>query len=237
MARRLTKLVVNEISLVDRGAGEGVKVLYSKRAPRNRFEQMFRQIDFSKMKINQDPDDSLSSTTKSQREDAMMTSRADQLRDIAKDFGVHKLAKMLVTQNDAHGITEHELTALAFEEAQKSAKPGERPNSTFARWYGEPEQLELRKAIQIAKNTPVDKAYPPLMDMKPTQVSGAAAMNVNDASEAYNKLTAMAEALRAKSPTLTAAQAFAKVFEDPANAELAAKAHRRPTPTTSYAMP
>lgn len=65
MARKLTKLVVNEISLVDRGAGEGVRVLYSKRnhTPRNRFEEMFRQIDFSKVKIapqpvvdEQDPD-------------------------------------------------------------------------------------------------------------------------------------------------------------------------------------
>jgi hypothetical protein len=47
----------------------------------------------------------------------------------------------------------------------------------------------------------------------------------------------MAEAQIKLAPTLSPAQAFARVFEDPANAELAAKAHRRPTATTSYAHP
>jgi len=37
--------------------------------------------------------------------------------------------------------------------------------------------------------------------------------------------------------TLSVAQCFARVFEATENAELAAKAHRRPTPTTSYQMP
>ena len=68
-------------------------------------------------------------------------------------------------------------------------------------------------------------------------VGGADATDVNDASEAYGKLTAMAEELHRRSPTLTVAQAFARVFEDQANAELAAKAHRRPTATTSYVIP
>jgi hypothetical protein len=262
------------------------------RTPRNRFEKLFRQIDFSKLKTNplpQDPDNGddmvdddtklspalerhvaamivavptitrqqavhyllhtaggralaqhLSSTTKSNtRKETPMTSRADGLRQIAKDFGVHRLAKMLVMENDANGISEHELTSLAFEEAKKHALPGERPNSTFARWYSEPDQLPLRKAIQIAKNTLVSKsAAAPLMVFEPTQVGGDDALDTNtDKSKAYAQLVAMAEAMRAKSPTLTIAQCFARVFEDTANAELAAKAHRRPSATMAYAMP
>jgi hypothetical protein len=47
----------------------------------------------------------------------------------------------------------------------------------------------------------------------------------------------MADKMREAHPELGPAQAFAKVFEDPANAALAAKAHVRPAPTTSYAFP
>jgi hypothetical protein len=45
----------------------------------------------------------------------------------------------------------------------------------------------------------------------------------------YAQLEAMASKLRASSPWLSTEQAFAKVFEDPKHATLAAKAHRRPT--------
>jgi len=47
----------------------------------------------------------------------------------------------------------------------------------------------------------------------------------------------MAAEQRRRWPELSDAQAFARVFKDPANASLAAKAHRRPSPTTSYAFP
>jgi hypothetical protein len=88
----------------------------------------------------------------------------------------------------------------------------------------------LRKAVQVAKN------FPRLLNLEPTKVGGSDATDVNDASKAYG-LTAVAEELRRRAPTLTVSQAFARVFEDQANAELAAKAHRRPAATTSYAFP
>jgi len=82
------------------------------------------------------------------------------------------------------------------------------------------------------------KSYPNLLNIEPTMVGGSEAFDVNnDSSEAYQKLVDMAEEQRRRTPTLTAAQAFARVFEDPDNATLAAKAHRRPSPTTSYAFP
>jgi hypothetical protein len=71
------------------------------------------------------------------------------------------------------------------------------------------------------------------MQTEPTMVGGAAALDVNnDANEAYQKLSEMAEEQRRRSPTLTVAQAFARVFE-----KLAARAHKRPAATTSYAFP
>jgi hypothetical protein len=55
MAKKLTRLKIDEISLVDRGAGEGVRVMLSKRRDRpsineQRWATMFRrEVDFSKI--------------------------------------------------------------------------------------------------------------------------------------------------------------------------------------------
>jgi hypothetical protein len=57
----------------------------------------------------------------------------------------------------------------------------------------------------------VNKAHMP----PPTPVGGKDATNVNDASKAYGQLAAMAEQLRALSPHLTFAQAFARVYTQP----------------------
>jgi hypothetical protein len=77
--------------------------------------------------------------------------------------------------------------------------------------------------------------------VQPTQVGGIGATHEaidSEQSEAARQLTDMAEKLRAASATpLSADQAFARVFENPKNAALAAKMHRRPSPTTSFAFP
>jgi hypothetical protein len=157
------------------------------------------------------------------------------LRKIVKDFGGPlRVAKMIATTGDANGITEHEMTALAFEESKKHALPGERPNSTFARWYSEPDQLELRKAIQVCKSTPA----PRLLDVEPVQVGGDDATDINtDASAAYNQLVDMANELMRLAPTLKFSQAFAKVFTAPENSALANAAHRRPTASALSQFP
>ena len=117
------------------------------------------------------------------------------------------------------------------EEAQKTRRQGESPDQAFARFYSAPENLELRKAIQIVKSVP-------MMDTTPVQVGGSEALDVNnDSAKAMTQLRDLADAQRLRVPTLIPEQAFARVFEAPENAELAAKAHRRPTPTTSYPMP
>jgi hypothetical protein len=284
----LTRLRIDEVSSVDRGAGEGVRVVLMKH---NRFTDAFRQVDFTKLRTNPPPVDetvddgtdqgdidtsSKLSPQLEQHVNAMLVAvptltrqqavhwllntasgralathlnsiskrkeepmdRAEGLRKIAKDYGVARLAKMLVMEGSAHGITEHELTGLAFEEAKKHARPGERPNTAFSRWYGEPEQLEFRKALQLAKSTPTLKSVAaPLMAFQPTTAEVGSSATADDSAEALEQLNAMANAMRAKSPTLTAAQCFARVFEDTANAELAAKAHRRPQATSGYAFP
>jgi hypothetical protein len=114
---------------------------------------------------------------------------------------------------------------------QKTRRTDERPEQAFARFYSTPESFELRKAINVAKR------FPSLLNLEPTMVGGKDATDVNGAPGAYNKLTEMAEAQRKLAPWMSAAQAFARVFEAPENAELAAKAHQRPSQATSYAFP
>ena len=155
--------------------------------------------------------------------------RADELRDIAKQYGVVAIAKHIIDDGSAHGITEAEFTKLIDDAAQKTRLPGERPGSAFSRYFSAPEQVELRRAHALTKNSP---APMPVEPVQPT----AATVSDADSAKAYAKLQDLAAAARAAAPQLSEAQAFAKVFTDPANASLANAAHRRPQPTTSYAF-
>ena len=155
--------------------------------------------------------------------------RADGLRDLAKQYGVARIAKMIVMENDAHGLSEHELTQLASEEFAKRALPGERPNTTFARLYEAPESLELRKAIAIARSTPAD-----VTELQP-QAKHAETVDADASAKAYAKLQDLGAALRAKDPSLTEAGAFTKAFTE--NPELARLAHRRPSATAGHEFP
>jgi hypothetical protein len=173
----------------------------------------------------------LASITK--KEEPVMD-RTEQLRSIAKDFGVHRLAKLLIDDDNAHGISEFEFHKLMNDEAQKTKRDGETPDQAFARFYSDDANIDLRKAITIVKSVPN------FMSIEATQVGGDDAFDTSVAdssAKAMAKLNEMAEEQRKRSPTLTVAQAFARVFEDPANKSLAAAAHRRPSATTSYAMP
>jgi hypothetical protein len=75
---------------------------------------------------------------------------------------------------------------------------------------------------------------PFVADLTPDMVRGEAARDLSDQSEAIKNLKELG---RRKWPTATEAQQFANAFTDPANAELARKAHRRPTPHAGGAYP
>jgi hypothetical protein len=67
------------------------------------------------------------------------------------------------------------------------------------------------------------------MSIEPVSVEVGSTATSDDSKKAYEQLMAMAEKQHALAPTLTIQQLFAAVFADPANAKLAAAAHRRPT--------
>lgn len=161
-----------------------------------------------------------------------MTNKIDGLREIAKSFGITHLAKFIVDENSAHGMSELEFFRLVQAEASTTKRAGETDAQAFDRYFTSSGSVTLRKAHAITKSGPC------LMDVEPTQVGGAVAVDVDtDRSAAMKQLNKLAEEQRARAPWMSTAQAFAKVFEDPTNAAIANRAHRRPAPTTSFAFP
>lgn len=172
------------------------------------------------LRINKNDD------TKSRETPTM--NRADELKAIAKQHGVVALAKMLVSDGNSHGISEFEFTGLVTDFAKANKLPGETESASFERTLTH--NTDIWKALAVVKAAPVN--------VQPTQVGGNDALDTDtDQSAAMLELEAMAEKLRASSPYLSVAQAFSTVFTAPENSALAARAHVRPAPTTSYAFP
>jgi len=86
------------------------------------------------------------------------------------------------------------------------------------------EQYSKRMAEEVRK-------LPITVSLQPLQVGGKD-VNVNDPSEAIAQLQRLGEV---RWPDLTREQQFSRAFSDPANRELAAKAHVRPSGHPSFA--
>jgi hypothetical protein len=165
------------------------------------------------------------------KDDTPMTStstHAEFVRDVVKQYGIVALAKSMVQDQKSYGLDEHQFTQLATEHAQR-VYLNDRPDVAFSKLYQSEESV--RRACQVAK----------AQTLEPVMVGGPDAMheaiNNTEQSEAYQQLVDMAKKLRAESPFLSADQAFARIFENPKHAAIAAKAHRRPSATTSYEFP
>jgi hypothetical protein len=162
-------------------------------------------------------------TTTTKRKDGATMRTTDSLENIVKDFGPIRLCKQIAESQHAP-CDEASLVAILTEHVG-----GDR---AFAKLFeSEP---DVQRACAVAKAGEFD-ALAPMVVVGPGAMADA---NDNTAqSEAYRQLVAMADKMRVASPVLSAEQAFARVFEDPANAKLAALVHRRPAPATVYAMP
>jgi len=241
MPRRvLRNLKITEISSVDKGAGDGVQIVLMKRHDDDetplgrRLRKIFSQGHFSKKRRAFGNDDHTDHSPTGRQlaehlsnhitKEEKPMSRIEKLQAIAKQHGVRNIAKLISDEIDAQGISEHEFTALMMDEAA-------RQGMSFEKYFSAPEQLGVRKAHQLTKSTPVAKETL----LRPVEVKPV--VSDSDSEEAYRQLQAMAEQLAAAGKYRSVASAFAAVFEDQANAALAAKAHRRPSPMTNYPHP
>jgi hypothetical protein len=151
--------------------------------------------------------------------------RSETLESILKDSGPVSVCKGIVARGRSP-CDEAQLVAVLTQHAG-----GDRG---FAKLYET--EPDVRRACSIAKAAELS-----VFDIEPMIVGGPDAMNsANDDTEQSAVLLATKEIQRIgreKFPFLSADQQFARVFEDKNYSALAAQAHRRPGPTTVYAMP
>jgi hypothetical protein len=148
--------------------------------------------------------------------------RSEQLRAVVKRAGgIMPLCKSIATSGRS-SVTEHELTQLVVD-AAKREHPDMSDAAAFSKAFCDagPTGMMLRQAIAVAKAAQVDGD------------DGDA----DDPAAALEELHRLAEQHHRDSPELTPDQSFARVFADPRNAALAARAHRRPVANEKNAFP
>jgi hypothetical protein len=111
--------------------------------------------------------------------------------------------------NEGPVVSEHEFSKLIFDTVER--RQGETREQAFARVFGaaDDDGLMLRKAVAACRRFPA------------TASAAAPAHKATSGNSALDELTAKAEQLRAQDRSLTAAQAFAKVYTASENSELA----------------
>jgi hypothetical protein len=278
MTRTLTRLKIREISSVDKGAGEGTRIVLMKRHDETPLGKRLRQIFKAKAPMVRptevfDEDDIDAGADERRREDEPLdhddTSTvhpqlqrfvaglvaanpqftpeqalhyllhsahgrvlAQHMSDItkehrpmttfkemAKHIDVVKIAKIITDDNDPHGVTEHEFTALVMEAAKLQKKQGESDAQAFSRLFEQ--DLTIRKAHAITKS------FPNVMRTTPLSVETSSTEVVDDSYEAAKQLAALVDEQRRLAPTLTTSQLYDRVYADTNNKPLLARAHRR----------
>jgi hypothetical protein len=149
----------------------------------------------------------------------------DSLTAIMKDLGPIGVAKQIVAEGRAYGISESEFVAAATEHAAKQ-HPELRPDSAFAKLYEREESV--RRACSVLKSAPL------VADLTPLQVGGAAAQATDDPAEAVEQLKQLGAQ---RYPSASPSTQFERALVDPANHKLARRAVPIPRATTSYPFP
>jgi hypothetical protein len=145
------------------------------------------------------------------------------LRGIAKAGGILAIAKVMVAEDRSYGITEEEFVQFATEDAVKKF-PGETADRAFTRMFtdGGADGLTLRRAHAVVKASHAEQMFGPTFP--------AAAKADRSEGKAYNELLAKAAELRKTHPELSEAQAFAAVYSDRSNIDLAKRERAESAP-------
>jgi hypothetical protein len=160
---------------------------------------------------------------------AKLNEQAAEIERLCLMTFVTALCKSMVSDQKAYGLDEEAFTKLATEEASRRW-PDMRPDAAFAKLFSDlgPDGVVLRKAHNVVKNMPFRA------DVTPLVVGGEDTRDLSDESEAIAQLKELGAR---KWPSASALQQFERALTAPENRELAAKAHRRPTPPVGGAYP
>jgi hypothetical protein len=255
MVRILTKLKINEVSSVDRGAGEGVKIVLMKRDDTPQRPLLFNDIMLAKVaaddeqRTNTIPDDDKVSAKLRSMVDAMIVAVPTLDRQTATHYLLHtpkgrRLAEhfnsiskrkdetpmptvdiMKLHNPDSviefiksSGASEFVISEVIMGHARLNKRDGESDAQAFARVFPK---------FQTAYG--VSKGYPNMMSVEPVSVEVGDTTVEDDSWKAAAQLTALVEEQRARARWMTASKLYERVYADPANKAVVARAHKRPT--------
>jgi hypothetical protein len=152
--------------------------------------------------------------TISKQEKGKPMNRSDELRDIAKATGgMEMICKNIIDRGETT-ISEHEFSAALMEHAKTVRKADESVPAAFARIFET--DSDIRTAYGIAKGY-----TPNVTSTTPTSVGVGSSETSDDSAEAVRLLREMAEKQH---------RTFEQVFQDSANAKLAARTYPRRDP-------
>jgi len=113
------------------------------------------------------------------------------------------------------GASEFVISEVIMGHAKLNKRDGESNAQAFARIFP-----KFQTAYGVAKG------YPNMMQTEPVSVE---VESIDDSWKASEQLAALVEEQRARAPTLTTSQLYERVYADPANKAVVARAHKRPT--------
>jgi hypothetical protein len=257
MPQTLTRLKIQEISSVDAGAGEGVRVCLMKRAGDELRDVLDEGIRRGVLRGGfEPPPDAAPRAMPRIHKQQETPCMPDSFSSIVKDCGFIQVAKALDTGPSTRAISEHEFTGAATRFAMR-IYPGERPDVAYSKMRSAgdararlvsrvTQKIRDRQWANAAEGTAVpwmlnedsegpeeERAYGERADlgreMKPPGAGGLADTDKRG-GDAYVQLQKLATELRQREPSLTREQAFAKVFCSPAHRALAERERRESRP-------
>jgi hypothetical protein len=168
----------------------------------------------------------LNSLFKNEKDNPPMT-RTEEMFEMRKyvkgtNGGLAAIAKRVISEGST-SLTEHEFTDLWKTEAGSTA--------AFVKEFEGPRTVKhdayaiVRDASQVKTYL---KSFPNMMRVDPVSTETSSTLVSDDSKKAADQLKALVEEQRAKAPTLTISELYERVYADPANRKLTARAHRRP---------
>jgi hypothetical protein len=151
--------------------------------------------------------------------------RADQLEGLVRKCGSFVGLCKSIAAGRHRDITERELSLLAKGYAMKRF-PELTGDAAFAKAYGDARSSGEARAFWDACETLKQAGFMPTR-LDDDDEEDDDEENGEENSDALDEITEKAKALRRRDPTLTAEQAFAKAYSDPANRELAKRERRQ----------
>jgi hypothetical protein len=149
-ARRLKNLKINEVSSVDRGAGEGVRVMLSKRDTDNDLTRAFKALHTSCQSILDDP-----TLSADEQQDALATTMDQAHSFFGENFNIGKADD---DDTDIEPVTKgHTMSAYDALMAKAvqlcKANPGLSRHQAFAKAYSDPANRALADADRVQRRS------------------------------------------------------------------------------------